>query len=204
YPLSGQVALSPDAPLAAMLAERGGIWGAVGDPEVLQRLGLNLGGRLRLGSLSYELRGIIPSEPDRGADAFLLGQPLMGHRARLNATLLCQPGILIYHLYRLASPPGLDAKAFLLGLARRFPDAGWRIRELDDASPGVKRFIDRTAMFLTLVGLSTLLIGGVGIGNAVKAYLESKTSTIAILKCGGAPAGPHLAPFFAPIPSLVL
>src|SRR5262249_45571233 len=72
-------------------------------------------------------------------------------------------------------------------LNRRFPDAGWRVRGIDDAAPGVKQFVNRTALFLTLVGLSALLVGGVGVGNAVKAYLEAKTRTIAILKCLGAP-----------------
>ena len=60
-------------------------------------------------------------------------------------------------LYRIAYRPGQDDKAFRGELDRRFPDAGWRLRGLDDASPGVKRFVDRTALFLTLVGLSALL-----------------------------------------------
>ncbi|MGH8722877.1 MAG: ABC transporter permease, partial [Burkholderiales bacterium] len=51
----------------------------------------------------------------------------------------------------------------------------------------MRRFINRTSMFLTLVGLSALLIGGVGVSTAVRSYLESKTATIATLKCLGAP-----------------
>jgi putative ABC transport system permease protein len=42
-------------------------------------------------------------------------------------------------------------------------------------------------MFLTLVGLAALLVGGVGVSTAVRSYLESKTATIATLKCLGAP-----------------
>nr|WP_240969461.1 FtsX-like permease family protein [Sneathiella limimaris] len=41
-------------------------------------------------------------------------------------------------------------------------------------------------MFLTLVGLTALVVGGVGVGNAVRAYLDGKTETIATLKCLGA------------------
>ena len=40
---------------------------------------------------------------------------------------------------------------------------------------------------MTLVGLTALLVGGVGIGNAVGAYLAGQTATIATLKCLGAP-----------------
>ncbi len=189
YPLSGRMTLSPDMDLAAALDERDGRWGAVADPEVLGRLGLEPGERIVVGSVAYELRAVIAREPDRGADAFLLGPRLMVAADSLAATGLIQPGSLIYHLYRIAYRPGLDGKAFLSDLDRRFPDAGWRVRGLEDASPGVKRFVDRTAMFLTLVGLSALLIGGVGVGNAVAAYLEGRTEAIATLKCLGAPPG---------------
>ncbi|MEE8515495.1 MAG: FtsX-like permease family protein, partial [Alphaproteobacteria bacterium] len=44
----------------------------------------------------------------------------------------------------------------------------------------------RLSLFLTLVGLTALLIGGIGVGNAVKNHLDGKTSTIAVLKCLGA------------------
>jgi len=40
---------------------------------------------------------------------------------------------------------------------------------------------------LTLVGLTSLLVGGVGVGNAVNAFVAEKLRTIATLKCLGAP-----------------
>ena len=139
-------------PLAPALAQHDGVWGAVADAEVLDRLGVKLGDRITVGKLTYELRAVIAREPDRGAGAFLLGPRLMVAQASLAETGLIQPGSLIYRLYRIAYRPGLDDKAFRATLDRRFPDAGWRLRGLDDASPGVKRFVDRTALFLTLVG----------------------------------------------------
>ncbi len=188
YPLFGRVDLSPTGPLGDALALRNGHWGAVADRELLERLGLSLGRLVRVGGQDYELRATIAREPDRGADAFIFGPRLMVANASLEGTGLIQPGSLIYQVYRIAYAPGLDAKTWLADLKQRFPDAGWRIRGLDDAALGIKRFVDRTALFLTLVGLSALLIGGVGVGNAVRAYLESKTVTVATLKCLGAPA----------------
>src|SRR6185312_13006126 len=66
------------------------------------------------------------------------------------------------------------------------PDTPWRVRGVEDAATGVKNFIDRTRMFLNLVGLSALLIGGLGVGNAVRVYLESRAQSLAILKSLGA------------------
>ncbi len=70
-----------------------------------------------------------------------------------------------------------------------FAASGWRIRDWKEGSPGVRRFLDRAALFLVLVGLTALLIGGVGVANAVHAHLDGKTPTIATLKSLGATTG---------------
>ena len=43
-----------------------------------------------------------------------------------------------------------------------------------DAAPGVTRFIDQTGLFMTLVGLTSLLVGGIGVANGVRAWLEAR------------------------------
>ena len=47
------------------------------------------------------------------------------------------------------------------------PDAGWRLRGLADAGGGIRSWLDRLTQFIGLVGLSSLLVGGVGVGNAL-------------------------------------
>src|SRR3546814_14015889 len=90
-------------------------------------------------------------------------------------------------LNRVRLNPGVDLEAWRAALHAAFPDEGWTVRDRTNASPRVQRFVDRTALFLTLVGLSALLVGGVGVGNAVRSYLDGKTATIATLKCLCAP-----------------
>jgi len=189
YPLYGSLELSPARSPADALAEKEGIFGAVADAELLDRLGLKLGDRIKVGDAVYALSATLGREPDRGSAAFILGPRLMVARASLAATGLIQPGSLVHYHYRLRLPPNLDARAWLDRLAQRFPDAGWRARSLYNAAPRLERFLDRIGLFLTLVGLATLLVGGVGIANAIKAYLDGRTTTIAILKCLGAPGG---------------
>ncbi|MFC7608728.1 ABC transporter permease [Pseudoroseomonas aestuarii] len=67
-------------------------------------------------------------------------------------------------------------------------DGGWRIRGAAEASPGVNRFLDRAASFLTLAGLTALLVGGIGVATGVRAWLDQRARTIATLRCLGAPA----------------
>ncbi len=59
-------------------------------------------------------------------------------------------------------------------------------------------------MFLSLVGLTALLVGGVGIGNAVAGYIAGKTATIAALKCLGAPTRLIFAAYLAQILALAV
>ena len=69
------------------------------------------------------------------------------------------------------------------------PDAGWEIRTRTNASPALERNIERFTQFLTLVGLTALLVGGVGVANAVKSHLDRKRDVIATLKALGATGG---------------
>lgn len=187
YPLVGQVDLSPAQPLAEALALRDGHWGAVADPNLLTRLGLVPGDRLHLGDAELEVRAILVREPDRIANAMGFGPRLMVADEALGETGLIRPGSLIRHTLRVALFPGNDPADLRRHLAERFPDAPWQIRDTAEPAPGLGRFLDTVAAFMTLVGLTALLVGGIGIANAVRAYLDSRTDTIATLKCLGAP-----------------
>jgi putative ABC transport system permease protein len=187
YPLYGEVALEGGMKLAEALAEREGRWGAVADPDIAARLGAKPGDRLRLGDIELELRATIAREPDKGTSLFRFGPRVMIATEALAATQLLQPGSLVYHAYRIALPSGRAAQAFLAETGERFPQAGWRMRSHVQADAGAQRFVDRLTLFLTLVGLTALLVGGVGVGNAVKSHLDGKVATIATYKCLGAP-----------------
>jgi putative ABC transport system permease protein len=190
YPLYGKVVLEPDMPLAAALQRDGaGRYGAVAEAALVQRLGLKVGDELHLGEATLELRAVIGDEPDRGSQVFNLGPRLMISNAALPDTKLIQPGSLVYHVYRAKLPLAISGPRWLARVKEQFPDVPWRIRGVEDAATGVKNFIDRTRMFLNLVGLSALLIGGLGIGNAVRVYLEGRAQSLAILKSLGATRG---------------
>jgi len=189
YPLYGTLETAPALDRAALFGERDGAWGTAVDVNLLSRLGLDLGDRFRIGVADFQIRATIVAEPDRagGTGGFNLGPRVLADDAALAASGLVQPGSLIYYFQRVQVAPGTNVVATVRDLNAAFPDAGWRVRDLRNASPGLRGFIDRTTLFLTLVGLTALLVGGVGVGNAVRSYLETKTGTIATLKCLGAP-----------------
>ena len=185
YPLVGAAELQ-GATLPAALAERDGRPGLVADPLVLERLGVAPGAELRLGRGTFRLAASLTAEPDRVAAPAVLGPRVMIALARLPATALVQPGSLLNHDLRAVLPEGSDPAAMAAAIRDAFPGQGWRIRTPADAAPGVARFIDQTGLFLTLVGLTALLVGGIGVATGVRAWLEARALSIATLRCLGA------------------
>jgi len=189
YPLYGAVTLEQGGELAAQLARQDGIWGVAVDPQALIRLDAAIGDRIRIGEAEFAIRAVIAREPDRATEGLTLGPRVMMATAALPATQLVQPGSLAYWHYRVKLQPGLTAAGVTATAKQDFPQAGWRIRDWREGSPGVRRFLDRASLFLVLIGLTALLIGGVGVANAVHAHLDGKTPTIATLKSLGATTG---------------
>ncbi|MBY5902793.1 ABC transporter permease [Rhizobium leguminosarum] len=188
YPLYGKFVAEPDYPLAALLSGQGGTYGAVAAPLLLDRLGLAVGDELLLGNVKLSITGTVKTEPDALSEGFGFAPRLLVSRQALQASGLIQTGSLVEHAYKIR----LEDKAAMSGIQARaskeFPSAGWAIRTSDRAAPSLTENITRFSQFLTLVGLTALIVGGVGVANAVRAFLDSKRTTIATFKCLGAPA----------------
>ena len=186
YPLYGAVTLNPPLDLAGVLAAKDGVFGAVADPAVAARLGLKIGDRFKIGAAALELCATIERLPDAALSGLAFGPGVIVAAAALPQTGLLQPGALVTYDYRVKLPPGSDAAAWVRMARDRFPEAGWQVRTANEASPFLQRFIDRIALFLGLVGVTALLVGGIGIGSAVTYFIAGKTATIATLKSLGA------------------
>lgn len=186
YPLVGAAVFAPALSVAETLGKGADGWGAAADPNLIERLGLKIGDRVTIGATAFVLRAAIVKEPDRIARPFAFGPRFMVDAAALPETGLVQPGSLIRYSTLVRFDPGHDFAAFKAALDTRFPEAGWQIRGTADAAPSVKRYLDNVSQFLSLVGLTSLLVGGIGVANAVKAFLAARLRSIAKLKCLGA------------------
>jgi putative ABC transport system permease protein len=186
WPLVGAATLAPAVPLAQALSRRDGVYGLLAEPLVMDRLALKPGDRVRLGTATFRVEGTLTLEPDRVATPSLFGPRVLIHADALPETQLIAPGSLVRHGLRVIVPASADPQAIAADIRRAFPDQGWRVRDPRDAAPTVTRFIERAALFLTLVGLTSLLVGGIGVANGVRAWLDARARTIATLRCLGA------------------
>lgn len=189
YPLYGAVETRPDVLLGDLLAKRDGRFGAVAASELYGRLGIEPGETVKLGNAEIELRGVLEREPDVLSGRFNFAPRLMLSLDGLAASGLIQPGSLVEYDYKIRLPNGGDAEAIAARAKKRFPESGFNIRTSADAAPSLQRNIERFSQFLTLVGLTALIVGGVGVANAVNAYLDSKRGVIATFKSLGAGGG---------------
>jgi len=186
YPLYGSVGLSPNIKLADALKCEQDICGAAAEQTLLDRLHLSRGGLMRIGTQNFRIAAVLANEPDRISGGFSLGPHVMISDAGLKRTGLVTLGSLIQYSYRVAMPPSRTPAQFRAEALKTFPDAGWEMRDRDNATPGTSNFISQITMFLTLVGLTALAVGGVGAGQAISAFLDRKRNEIAILKSLGA------------------
>lgn len=190
YPTLGKLTAEPSLPTPEMLDERDGAFGAGADAVLLARLGLKVGDRVTVGSATFQIRSVVSAEPDKLAGGVGLGPRFLISETGLRATGLLQPGSLVRWIYRVKLPDATANDAAVQAVTdtvrKALPDAGWEIRSRGNASPQLERNINRFTQFLTLVGLAALLVGGVGVANAVKSHLDRKRDVIATLKALGA------------------
>ena len=190
YPSIGEVTLNPPLPLNEILSERDGVFGAAADPTLLARLDLKVGDSVTVGDARFQIRSAVESEPDKLGIGIGLGPRFLISQDALRATGLIQPGSLVRWNYRVKLPDNASddraVSALMEDAKTAAPEAGWEVRSRANASPQLERNIDRFTQFLTLVGLAALLVGGVGVANAVKSHIDRRLDVIAAFKALGA------------------
>jgi len=207
YPAHGKAATIPDRPMAELLARRDGLFGAVADPLLFARLGAKPGDSIVLGEMRVQLRAELTGEPDKLAGGIGFGPRLLISVEALRASGLVQPGSLMRWSYRVTLPgePSEAAVQSLVAEANaRFPQAGWEVRSRMNASPQFSRQIDRFTQFLTLIGLTALVVGGVGVANATEGFVDLRRADLATLKSLGATGGFVFSLMLAEIMALAL
>ncbi len=182
YPLYGQFRLESGINVQTALRNQS----AVIDPTLADRIKVHIGDKIQIGEAIFTVRGIIAQEPDRASEGFALGPSVIISTDALPATQLVQPGSLVRFHYRIKTPILADIKALAAAIQAKFPQAGWRIQDRSNGAPGIRQFVEQLGQFLTLVGLTALMVSGLGVANAISAYLDRKTNTIATLKTLGA------------------
>ena len=188
YPLYGDVVISEPKDASIPWRKPGVI---VAEQSLLERLGVGIGGTLSIGDETVTIGGMLGTQPDRLADRLAYGPRVLMSLETLDRTGLIQPGSLIRWIYRLKlpEPRGNDKTALnttRFTIEAKFPESGFAINDWTDPAPSIRREVKRFTQFISLVGLTALLLGGIGVGNAIGSYMAKKRGVIATFKTLGA------------------
>ncbi len=186
YPFYGELRLEPDQPLAALLD---GDRAVVGAPELLRRLGLEIGDSLMVGGQPFRIAGRVTAEPDRVGIGPSVGPRLLISGAGLDRTELERFGSRISRrtLLRLRGEPSAEELAGLRDeIAALLGDGGaWTVESYADALPSLRDGLDRLERYLGLVALLSLLLGGLGVAQTTRAWLADRMPAVAVMRCLG-------------------
>jgi len=189
YPFYGRLITEPPNTTDSLFDGRN----TLVEEALLIRSNLQVGDRIRLGQAEFTITGVIKKEPDRVAGAFSalggLGPRVMISQEGLTRTALIQPGSRVRYRTLLKLPQTMDLGTVKSQIETALAADKVRVTSYQEAQPRLRRFLKNLTTYLSLVGLTALLVGGIGVANSVQVFLSGKMDTLAILKCLGAGSG---------------
>jgi putative ABC transport system permease protein len=177
-----------------MVTEPGGMWqqlqsrpgSALLEASLLEQLDVAVGDSVRLGATWFEIAGALTALPPEFSFRSSIGPRIYIGAADLEATQLLQFGSLATHEAYLHIPRDAELARFVDRNRETFRTAQVGIDTAADQAENLGQALEVLGRFLGLVGLSALLLGGLGVASAVNVFVKDKRRTVAVLRCLGA------------------
>jgi putative ABC transport system permease protein len=185
YPFFGRLVLEPEGSLDTLVGPRR----AVVAPELAETLGIEVGDEIRIGGASFEVSGLVLSEPDRVVFSFAIAPRVFLSAEGLERADLLGRGSRVTYRALARVPDGTDRGALSSAqstIEEGLPDSSYyRVETYVDAQPTLRRGLERVERYVGLIALLSLLVGGVGVAQAIRAWIASRIDAIAVLRCLG-------------------
>ena len=184
YPLYGAVPLDPPGALDALGAESAAV-----APELLRDLGLALGDSISIGGADFTVAAVVLDEPGRLGLAFQGGPRVFTTLAGLERTGLLGFGSRVRYRTLVRMPDATAVRAtdaWAKSLEETLPGAAYlKIETASESQPTIRRSLERVERYLALAALLSLVLGGVGVAQIVRAWVASRTQAVAVLRAIG-------------------
>lgn len=182
WPFYGEVDTRP-ASAWTRLAEPGVV---LVDDAIVTQLGVEVGDSLTVGSATFRIEGVVQDIPTELGLQTAIGPRVWMSEEDLAAADVVGFGSLARYATYLVMPE-LGRRAAIetrydeaLGAESiEFATAVDQARDLTEAVGFLGRY-------LALVGLAALLLGGVGVGSAIRVFVRERLPSVAVLRCLGA------------------
>ncbi|REJ77731.1 MAG: hypothetical protein DWQ47_15295 [Acidobacteria bacterium] len=180
FPLVGEFVMSDGSPFEYELLENDG---AVVSPEILEELNVSVGDKLRIGEHDFEIKAAFREEPGRSGGFSVTSRVFVAFEAFDKAGITSGTGrIRRRMLFRTSSNP----TPLVEDLRERLKGTTLTVSYYKETQEDLGEQFERTEDYLSLTGLLVLVLGGIGIWNVSRAFINQKRRSVAILKCLGA------------------
>jgi putative ABC transport system permease protein len=182
YPFYGSLELDPPGELSSLLQDNT----VLVEPGLLSRLGLQRGDALRIGSADFQIAGEVLAEPDRVQASLAPGPRVMLSPGALERSGLASTTGRMQWKALYQTPDMAAATELAAWFERQEEIAAWtRVETWTEGNPGLQRGLERAETFLGLVALLSLLVGGAGVAQVIRAWLARRFDAVAVYRCLG-------------------
>ncbi len=182
FPIYGTLELEGGKPYSHALIEGHGV---LVQPDVLTRFGLAVGDRINLAGQAFEIRGVVTRDRVQRTRGFAFGP-----RVYVDVTDLRALGILAagsratYMVFVKVAEPAMTPVTE--ALERAVPKEIGTTRSWKTLEDQIGRNLAVSERFLSLVGFSMVVLGGLGVWSVTRVFVQQKITSVAVLKCLGA------------------
>lgn len=193
YPYYGAVQTTPADAWQRLRSEPGILL----EPALLEQFGAKVGDRVKLGAVELPILGVVNKPAPRSSRFSGFAPEAYVRLADLARTGLLGTTSLAFHHLHLELPAGADPREAKHALRTEFPDTTWRIETPDDRRETLGDALDNFQQFLGIIALVALVLGAIGVAEAVHAHVSRRVPTVAILRCLGCPGDLAFGIYFA-------
>jgi putative ABC transport system permease protein len=182
FPLVGRFELEDRTPFDfSLLVNNGTVVAKI----LLEDLNVAIGDRIRMGEGEFQIRGVFDQEPG-GTSGFRLGaRVFIEKKAFDDAGFTRNARVRRRILYRTTDNP----TELVRQLRETLKGTTVTVGSYRETQENLGEQFARTENYLSLTGLLILVLGGIGVWNVARAFVEQKRKSVAVLKCLGASGG---------------
>ena len=180
FPLVGNFMLDGGKPFDFDLLKNNG---AVVARILLEDLNVKIGDKIKIGEGEFEIRASFDQEPG-GTSGFRLGARVFVEKRAFDDAGITRNASRVRRriLYRTSDNP----TELVRQLRETLKGTTLQVQSYRETQENLGEQFTRTENYLALTGLLILVLGGVGVWNVARAFVEQKRKTVAVLKCLGA------------------
>src|SRR5262245_59981028 len=182
FPLRGRIRLQGGQPYSYDLLANGG---AVVTTSRVGRLHVKVGDAIKVGTLALRVRGVAERVPGNALNFSPMPRVLVEYGVP-EAAGLTAFGSRARFFWLFAVTDGQE-RSFASGMGREFQTRRLRggIGTFHFIENWITNSLSNVDGFLSLIGLSIVVLGGIGIASVTRVFVQQRIRTVAILKCLG-------------------